>query len=256
MSAQPILLAPAADATAAAQIVAVDHTQIHSSAQSELDALAGFATFIDLGQGAKQNAALSADASDPSLLRLNDELTALVLDLGTGNNAAVLSSAGDGKLRLSGETFNDIVFTRPTVLLGIRGGGGVDSLVIQSVDVGSLVVEAESISLASGQTLTASEEVTLLASAAAQQSQGTSATLDLMARVSIEGSIQAGAQVTLDASVFTDVMLAAKDVLGNPTINAKTSAEAVIGAQARVQSSGLSLTAHTYGQLQIAATRD
>ena len=133
LSAQPLLLA-ASDpgAAGAVEIVAVDQAQAHPSQASQLDALAGFATFIDLGKGAAQNPALLADAADPSLLRLNDQLTALVLDLGSGNNAAVLSSAGDGKLRLSGPSFNDIVFARPTVLLGIRGGSGVDSLLATS----------------------------------------------------------------------------------------------------------------------------
>jgi hypothetical protein len=254
LSAQPLLLASAVEAAGAAEIVAVDHTQAHPSAHSQLDALAGFATFIDLGQGVKQSSALLADAADPSLLRLNDELTVLVLDLGSGNNAAVLSSVGDGKLRLSGASFNDIIFTRPTVLLGIRGNGGIDSVVIESVDLGSLVVEAETISLAAGQTLTASGEVTLRARAEARQSQGTSAAVDLLARVSIEGAIRAGAEVTLDASVFTEVTLSPKDTWVNATINANTAAEAVIGARSSVQASGLSVTANTYGRLQIAAS--
>lgn len=253
LTAQPLLLATAAVGDGAVEIVAVDHTQAHPSPQSQLDSYAGFATFIDLEQGAVQNSALLSDASDPSLLRLNDELTVLVLDLGSGNNAAVLSSAGDGKLRLSGASFHDIVFTRPKVLLGIRGGSGVDGLVIDSVDIGggSLMVEVETISLAFGQTLIAGEDVTLRAVASAHQLQGTSAAVDLQARVSIEGAIHAGAQVTLDASVFADILLSPKDSLVYATIDAATAAEAVIGAQSIVQAGGLAVTAHTYNQLQI-----
>ena len=257
LAAQPLLLAATDSGSAGAvELVTLDPTQSRAPQASAFDALAGVATFVDLGQGAQQSSLLSADAADPSLLRLNDQLTFLVLDLGSGNNAAVLSSAGDGKLRLSGASFNDIVFTRPSALLGIRGGSGVDSLSIESVDIGSgsLEVETETISLGRGQTLSAGQDVLLRAGAAALQVQGSSAALDLLARVSIEGTLRAGAQVSLDASVRTDVRLSSGDSLAYGSIQAKTKAEAVIGSQASVQASGLSLTAHTYGRLQIVAT--
>ena len=256
LSAQPLLVADTeSGAAGAVETVTVDPTQVRTLQPSAFDALAGVATFIDLGQGAQQSALLTADASDPSLLRLNDQLMFLVLDLGSGNNAAVLSSAGDDQLRLSGASFNDIVFKRPGALLGIRGGGGVDSLRIDSVDLGAgaLEVETETIVLASGQTLSAGEGVSLRASASAQKAQTGSAALDLLAQVRIEGAIHAGGQVTLDASVFTDVRLTLENAQVSAAINARTAAEAVIGAQANIQASGLSLSAHTYGHLEIAA---
>lgn len=251
LSAQPLLQAVPAEEGGPLQLVLAEQARLLP--QSSLDSYAGFATFIDLGQSATQNPALSADAADPSLLRLNDELTALVIDLGSGDNAAVLSSAGDGKLRLSGASFNDLVFARPTILLGIRGGGGIDSLAIESLEVSSLVVEAERISLGAGQTLLATDEVTLRASSAAAQSQGSKARVDLLARVGIDGEIRAGGQLTFDASVITDVVLSPKDALIQASIDASTTAEALIGGQSRIAASGLSLTAHTYGQLQINA---
>jgi cell division protein FtsL len=256
LSAQPLLVADSEPGAAGAvETVTLDPTQARSPQPSGFDALADIATFIHLGQGAQQSALLTADASDPSLLRLNDQLMILVLDLGSGNNAAVLSSVGDDQLRLSGASFNDIVFKRPGALLGIRGGAGVDSLRIDSVDIGagSLEVETETMVLALGQSLSAGEGVPLRASASAQQVQSGSAALDLLARVSIEGSIRAGGQVTIDATVFTDVRLTLEDAQVNAAINAKTAAQAVIGAQASIQASGLSLRAHTYGHLEIAA---
>ncbi|WP_396431920.1 hypothetical protein, partial [Limnohabitans sp.] len=255
LSAQPFLMATGAGDDGAAKIVAVDHTQAFPLSESQLDKLSGIATFIDLGRGAEQNAVLLADAADSSLLLLNDQLMFLVFDLGNGNDSAVLSSAGDGQLRLSGSSFNDIVFTRPSALLGIRGGSGVDSLSIETVDIGagSLEVETETIVLALGQTLNAGEDVSLRASASAHNAQLGSAALDLLAQVRIEGAILAGGQVTLEASVFTDVRLTLEDAQVKAAINARTAAEAVIGAQARIQASGLSLRAHTYGHLEIAA---
>jgi hypothetical protein len=253
LSAQPFLLSEDPARNDSAEIIVVDHAQVQRQPVSQFDSLAGVATYIDLSQGVQQNALLTSDTLDASLLRLNDQLMFLVFDLGSGNDSAVLSSAGDDKLRLSGSSFNDIVFTRPGALLGIRGGSGVDSLKIESVDIGSgsLEVEAETIVLALGQTLIAGEDVALRASAATQQLQGSSVALDMLARVSIEGSIFANGMVTLDASVFTDVRLTPDNLLLNATINAKTAAEAEIGSQASVQSLGLSLTAHTFGHLEV-----
>jgi hypothetical protein len=51
--------------------------------------------------------------------------------------------------------------------------------------------------------------------------------------------------------VFTDVRLTPDTLLLSATINAKTAAEAEIGSQASVQSLGLSLTAHTFGHLEV-----
>ena len=207
------------------QATRVDTDQPLSSANVLLEAMArdaavrtvadvlASATRIDLTKGASQDARLSSDPSDPRLLALNASLQNLVIDLGAADDRVVLLQQTDGRLRLVSEDASsgglyDLVFARPSTTLAIRGSGGTDQVVLGSADLGqaSLFVEAESIQLDRGDLLTTGGSVVLRAQA--EWSTIEDETVAQAAEIEIDGSVDIGGDLVLDAWVATNVVLA------------------------------------------------
>ena len=255
LSAEPMLQQNRPDDT---QPLAVDNIQIEvGKVQSAYDiaSFASYSTRIDLssaGAGASQNSALSGSAD---LLTLNKEMINLVLDLGTGNDDVQLSTEADGKLRLSGSSIHDLVFPRPTGILAIRGGDGLDRVLLGDADLGSasLIVEAESISLPVGKSLTSGADLVLRGLATAAKTSAQDITLDLQALVDVQGAMLAGGQVVLEASLQTRASIAHEVVVAYDQIKLTSQAIAQVGAGARIQAQGLQLLAYTDNDLQIAS---
>ena len=129
----------------------------------DLSTISSIASLIDLTRSQTgQNSKFNWTGSTSSLLKLNSELQALVIDLGAGDTQVSLSNAGAGMLRLSrldGGALYDMVFAKPTSILGVRGGGGIDRLVFADLDLGTtkLSVEMEHIELPSTSSVTSHE---------------------------------------------------------------------------------------------------
>ena len=102
---------------------------------------------------------------------------------------AVLSSVAEGRLMLSGSTFESITFIKPTASLTVRGIGGADAVTVHTLDLGAtaLVVEAETIRVLSGQALTSLADIIFDATAAVSVGTGNTVTASLSAQVLVGG---------------------------------------------------------------------
>ena len=129
LSAEALIQQQSSDDNKDVQLPAVDSVSLAVKSlfenSLELNQLAPAATKIDLSKigsaGAAQNSALTWNETD-KVLNLNERMLDLVLNLGSGANDVILTTLADGKLRLSGDSIQDIVFAQPTHLLGISGG--------------------------------------------------------------------------------------------------------------------------------------
>ena len=97
------------------------------------------ATVIQLKKGIEQDSRLQwADPSNNDLMKLSESVNQLVLDLGVGADQVRLSSTAEGMLRLSGEGIYDLLFAAPTQLVGLRGGSGVDQVLLENLNLGGV----------------------------------------------------------------------------------------------------------------------
>ncbi len=219
----------------------------------DLSGISAYATVIDLsldGAGAQQDAALSALGAD--LLSLNRSMSSLVLDLGDSDDQVVLNTTEDGRLRLSGASIRDLVFDKPTSLLGLLGSGGHDRVLLQGVDLGqaSLQVEAEQIELPEGALLVGGGDLLLTALASYGGTGAGVESLALSAGVMLDGQVQVAGDVVLKASV--QVALEVENaLLSIDHLNVDTEAVARVGAQASLQAAGLEVTAYTDNDLVV-----
>lgn len=162
LSAEPLVKAHAADEEKPLAVENLAYTaQTKPDVLQQMATLSSVATLIDLTQpkskqSTKLNWAGSTDStSGGGLLKLNTALESLVLDLGDGDSRTRLSQEGDGSLRLTreeGQDLYDLVFAKPTRILGIRGEGGLDKLVLNTIDLGTtqLQVQVEQMSWVRG----------------------------------------------------------------------------------------------------------
>ena len=158
LSAEPLLQLQTSSTPAvlAADTVAFELLKVQAGDNSfKLDSLISStkATVIDLsktGHGVSQSNLLTSEGSD--LMRLSNTLNSLVLDFGGNADDVTLSQTEDGLLRVSGDSITDLIFAMPTELVGLRGGSGVDKVLVESMNLGraDLVIEAESIALGQG----------------------------------------------------------------------------------------------------------
>jgi hypothetical protein len=137
LSAEPLVQFNRVDSEQALVVENLAH-QVDPRPIDSLDVttISSIASLIDLTKPqAQQYSKFNWTGSTSSLLKLNSQLSALVLDLGEGSSQMSLSNDGNGMLRLSrlddqvpkqGENPYDFVFAKPTSILGIRGEGGLD----------------------------------------------------------------------------------------------------------------------------------
>jgi hypothetical protein len=216
---------------------------------------------------AQQNSKFNWAGSTSSLLKLNSQLSALVLDLGEGASQMSLSNDGNGMLRLSrldgqaakaGENPYDFVFAKPTSILGIRGEGGIDRLLIDNVDLGStsLSVDVEAISIPSTSTLTGQNNVLLMArdSFAGDLGQLTIGAddLELSASIDVAGSMQVVGNVVLAAQVSVELEQEVT-LTGYYAVNGSTTARVRVADGASITAQTLALSAITESRWALAA---
>lgn len=228
----------------------------------DLEAISSIATLIDLTRPqSQQNSKLNWTGSTSSLLKLNSQLQALVLDLGDGDSQMSLSNDANGMLRLSstdGPSPYEFVFAKPSSILGIRGEGGLDRLIIDNVDLGatSLSVDAESISIPSTSTLTGQSNVLLMArhSFAGDLGQLTLGAddLELSASIDVAGTLQVVGNVVLAAQVSVELEQEVT-LTGYYEVNGSTTARVRISDGAKITAQSLALSAITESRWALAA---
>ena len=186
------------------------------------------------GAGVSQNPALSWGV-DGSLLNLNQSLLNLVLDLGAGDDQVTLSQQADGRMKLSGDSIYDLVFTKPTHLLGLIGGKGLDSIQVEQADLGtaSLHIEAERINLGAGSSVQSAGDVILKGWAELSQAGSSSVDLEVTASVDVAGSIVASGDVVLESRVKVQTDIAGSGPLATQSLDlASVAATHVAGSAA------------------------
>ncbi|MDA0839143.1 MAG: hypothetical protein O2857_15315 [Planctomycetota bacterium] len=162
---------------------------------------------------------------------------------------AVLSSAGGTSLTVSGSTFEGITFARPSNSLTIQGLDGNDSITVLSIDMGStnLTIEAETIRLSAGQTITSSGNVALLATA---QDGATitdaSQIVNRAATVTIEGNINTTGNITLSAEVIRNIDISFSSLL-TLTLAGSSVAKVEVKSGTQLTATDLQISATTRG---------
>jgi len=143
------------------QLVAAPDTRIPTSLK-DFELKPVLLNLAQAGGGVSQHPSLSWGVED-SLLDLNESLRNLVIDLGDKNDEVILTEQSDGRMKLSGDSIYDLVFTKPTHLLGLIGGGGIDRIEVQQADLGtaSLHIEAERIELGAGSRVVSGGDILL-----------------------------------------------------------------------------------------------
>ena len=269
LSAEPLVQFNRVDSEQALVVENLAH-QVDPRPLDSLDitTISSIASLIDLTRPqAQQNSKFNWAGSTSSLLKLNSQLSALVLDLGEGASQMSLSNDGNGMLRLSrldgqaaqaGENPYDFVFAKPTSILGIRGEGGIDRLIIDNVDLGStsLSVDVEAIDIPSTSTLTGQNNVLLMArdSFAGELGQLTIGAddLELSASIDVAGSVQVVGNVVLAAQVSVELEQEVT-LTGYYAVNGSTTARVRVADGAQITAQSLVLSATTESRWALAA---
>ena len=217
-------------------------------------AVANTTTVLNLKKGAEQDSNLLVwEGEDQSLMKLSRQVNQLVLDLGDGADDVHLSTTADGLLKISGDSIYDLVFAAPTQLVGLRGGSGVDKVLLDNLQLGtsSLVVEAEDIHLPEGKTLQGQGDFVLRGYANLLQSTRSNLSLDVQASVQIDGTISTSGSVMLQA--LSDAQVRTQVSGQSVSLSLDSTAQAVVGAKAVVNAASLGVQAYTQHVLQAGA---
>ncbi|MFZ9627590.1 MAG: LEPR-XLL domain-containing protein, partial [Burkholderiaceae bacterium] len=262
LSADPLVKVRASDA----EPLAVENLAYTKNAKPDalqgMETLSSIATLIDLTRPvSQQNTKLNWAGSSASLLNLNSALESLVLDLGDGDSRTALSQDIDGRLRLTreeGDDLYDLVFAKPTRTLGIRGAGGLDRLLLNSVALGStqLDVQVEQIELKKGSLLTGDSGVELIARNEFSGDIGLAVigapSRDFKASIDIAGSIQVKGDVVLTAEVVVDLDQSV-NLLAAYTLKGATESRVSVLDGASITAKSLSVNAFTDARWVLAA---
>ncbi|WP_130471571.1 LEPR-XLL domain-containing protein, partial [Candidatus Magnetaquicoccus inordinatus] len=255
MSADPLLqLKTSQDQPLTSENVPFDLLQIQAGDKSfNLDSLIvnNKATVIDLSKGASQNSRLTSINGD--LMQLSSALGSLVLDLGANANNVTLTQPEAGMLRISGDNITDLLFAVPTELVGLRGGSGVDKVLLENLDLGlsDLVVEAESIELDAGFTLNTQGNAVLKGYSSLSSKSEEGMSIDVDGFVGFYGSAHIGGQLILDAQVAVDAQIRRSGVEGSVDLDLSSSAVAEIGQYATIAASSIKLLASTSNDIMV-----
>ena len=263
LSAEPLIQFNRADADQPLVVENLEHSANKRMADPlDLEAISSIATLIDLTRPqSQQSSKLNWAGSTSSLLKLKSQLQALVLDLGDGDSQMSLSNDANGMLRLSstdGPSPYEFVFAKPSSILGIRGEGGIDRLIIDNVDLGltSLSVDVEAIDIPSTSTLTGQNNVLLMArdSFAGDLGQLTIGAddLELSASIDVAGSVQVVGNVVLAAQVSVELEQEVT-LTGYYEVNGSTTARVRISDGAQITAQSLAISAITESRWALAA---
>ena len=254
LAAEPMLqvsrsdpLEPMSSANVLVEAIARD-----SAVRTVADVLAA-STRIDLSRAASQNPQLTGSGR---LLELNASLQNLVIDLGAGDDPVTLLQESDGRLRLVSDSgaeggLYEFLFARPTSTLAIRGLGGADRVLIDSVDLGqaSLFVEAEGIYQDDGKRLSTGGSVILRAEA--RLSGTDSEDVAKVAEIGIDGFVDIGGELVLDAWVSTQIERSGEVLLALTDLSVQTRAQSWIGPTAQIEASSVEVVARTENLLDV-----
>lgn len=166
---------------------------------------------------------------------------------------ASLSSAGGGFVTLSGSTFEEVSFLLPSNSLTIQGLEGVDKVSIGSLDMGAtaLTIEAETIEIPAGATISGTGDVTLNGVSSDLQTVTTGANLiSRSARVGVLGGIDTTGTVRLRAEVFRNVAVSGGSSTAL-TLEASSTALVEIGQNASLTGDAVSAVASTQGAVLV-----
>ncbi|MBF0461945.1 MAG: hypothetical protein HQL87_11155, partial [Magnetococcales bacterium] len=197
------------------------------------------------------------------------QTTQRVLGMSNGDDLdAHLASTSDGRLLLSGSTFESILFNTPSTSLTVQGGTGDDILTLGGATVSStqtqwltglgisalnsltlgntqLTVAAEQILLPAGSSVLSNANITLTAASVWSDTGHTAATFGGTAgtaQVLVDGSLITTGDLALTASVSADASVH-RTSSGALSLNATTVAQALIDGTAHVEAAALSMQA-------------
>ena len=256
LSAEPLVQLRSSDQPLVAEQVAFDLLERQAPlAAHNLNELVQSkkATVIQLKKGIEQDSRLQwADPSNNDLMKLSESVNQLVLDLGVGADQVRLSSTAEGMLRLSGEGIYDLLFAAPTQLVGLRGGSGVDQVLLENLNLGGvdMVVEAETIRLEQGKTLEGQGNYFLRGHDLLEETARVDISRELSANVRIDGIIKTSGSVVLDALAATQLRTAGSGESATVDLGLKSTAQAWVGSQAIVTAGSLAVRATTAHTLQ------
>jgi hypothetical protein len=205
------------------------------------------AQVIDLSKGVDQNSTLLSWEVQGDLMKLNQDLGSLVLDLGANDDTVKISQDEQGRIKVSSDGLYDLVFAKPLNLLAIRGGAGVDKVLLDTFSMGGgLRVESEFIELSKDKTVTLGGDVLLEAvsritgNPTTGDAQGTASTL-----VDVQGTLVTKGLVTLSARSYVDYQTVRNGTSADLNFSAQSEARARLGESASLTAAGLSVTALT-----------
>ena len=177
----------------------------------------------------------------------NGDTVDRVIDLTMGDDSDVMLTISAAQLTVSGSTFASITFDIPTGSVTINGLMGTDAITIDGIiDLGAadLVVNAEIITLAAGALITTTGNVAFTADAETSFTGSVNlADIDISAQIIVDGDLDVGGSVTLEATVTNTVDIDASGTA--EVINSKSLAESRIGATATVTAGDLVVSAIT-----------
>ena len=180
-------------------------------------------------------------------MKLNQDLGSLVLDLGDNDDTVKVSQDEQGRIKVSGDGLYDLVFAKPLNLLAIRGGAGVDKVVLDSVSLGGgLRIEAETIELLQDKTVTAGGDVLfealsrITSNPETGDAQGKATTL-----VDVQGTLVTKGLVTLSSRSIVDLQTTRNGDSADLNLSALAEARTRLGSAAAVTAAGLQLVAVT-----------
>jgi hypothetical protein len=188
-------------------------------------------------------------------LEIRSLLSNIVVPGSDGDDPLVLETDPDNtdnlRVRSLAGSIDPVSFAKTGLTsLTIDGGGGTDSITVAEdvmLDGGALALMAESITIVADKTIEGAGEVSLIATAqAATTGDGPSATVDLQARVLVDGSITTTGSLRIEARVDNTVQLASTSSL---SITATSSAVVEVGSGAVLSAGTLEIRARTDSEL-------
>ncbi|MBC5783456.1 LEPR-XLL domain-containing protein, partial [Ramlibacter sp. USB13] len=179
-----------------------------------------------------------------------------IFELTAGDDPdALLAAGGAGRLVLSGSTFESIDFLLPASSLTIEGGDGADGITLGTLELGGtdLTVRVESIHVPTTSRVATSGNVSLRAEASAETIGSASPdAIEFGAQVLVEGEMEVGGALVLEAVVDNTVTLAASG--SNLQVESSTEAVARIAGTAHVTAGTLTVSSLSQTNVTVTVT--
>jgi hypothetical protein len=205
------------------------------------------AQVIDLSRGIEQNSSLLSWGDQATgLMKLNQDLGSLVLDMGSGEGSVKVTQDEQGRIHVDSEgSLYDLVFAKPTAVLSIRGGAGFDKVVLDSFSMaGGLQIEAETIELLRDEVVTVDGDVLLQAYSRITQTPDASDAQALASTlVDVQGTLLSKGLITLEARSWVDLQVLRNGSSADLSLKASADATARLGHSSSVNGAGLRVSA-------------